>query len=156
MLADEVDHVVGVDTQRDHHSAAVTDSAGAAHADAQVPTDAFGYRRLLGFAAEHAPGRRVGATKGTGSFGSGPTTFLLGHGESVVEIARPKRPARRNGAKVGRVDAVRAARAALSREHLAQPRRRGWREALRGRRTWGDRFSRRPRRHRADHPGPPP
>ena len=48
-----------------------------------------------------------------------------------MEIDRPKRPARRNGAKTDELDAVRAAREALSREHLAQPRRRGDREALR-------------------------
>lgn len=131
MLADQVDHLVGVDTHRDHHSAAVTDTAGAALADTQVPADAYGYRRLLAFAAEHAPGRRVWAIEGTGSFGSGLTTFLLEHGEWVVEIDRPKRPARRNGAKSDELDAVRAAREALSREHLAQPRQRGWREALR-------------------------
>jgi transposase len=59
------------------------------------------------------------------------TTHLLEHGEWVVEIDRPARPARRNGAKTDALDAVRAAREALAREHLAQPRRRGPREALR-------------------------
>lgn len=48
-----------------------------------------------------------------------------------VEIDRPARPARRNGAKSDELDAARAAREALSREHLAQPRRRGDREAIR-------------------------
>lgn len=131
MLADAVDHLVGVDTHRDHHAAAVTDTAGAARAQTRVATDAFGYRRLLAFAAEHAPGRRAWAIEGTGSFGAGLTAFLLEHGEWVIEIDRPKRPARRNGAKSDELDAVRAAREALSREHHAQPRRRGWREALR-------------------------
>jgi hypothetical protein len=41
------------------------------------------------------------------------------------------RPTRRNGTKSDELDAVRAAREALSREHLAQPRRRGDREAIR-------------------------
>jgi transposase len=36
-----------------------------------VATDAFGYRWLLAFVAEHAPGRRVWAIEGTGGFGSG-------------------------------------------------------------------------------------
>jgi transposase len=36
-----------------------------------------------------------------------------------------------NGAKSDELDATRAAREALSREHVAQPRQRGWREALR-------------------------
>ena len=71
------------------------------------------------------------AIEGTGSYGSGLTTFLLEQGEWVVEIDRPARPARRNGAKSDELDAVRAAREALAREHLAQPRRRGEREAMR-------------------------
>lgn len=49
----------------------------------------------------------------------------------MVEIDRPKRPARRNGAKSDTLDAYRAAREALARNHLAQPRQRGTREAIR-------------------------
>jgi transposase len=131
MLAELVDHVIGVDTHRDTHSAAIVNPAGAVDAHTTLPSDAFGYRRLLRFAHEHAPGRRVWAIEGTGSFGAGLTTFLLEHGEWVVEVDRPKRPARRNGAKSDDLDAARAAREALAREHLAQPRQRGWREALR-------------------------
>jgi hypothetical protein len=48
----------------------------------------------------------------------------------VIELDRPHRPARRNGAKSDPLDAVRAAREALTREHLAQPRARGERAAL--------------------------
>ncbi len=131
MLADQVDHVIGVDTHRDHHTAAIVNPAGAVEADTRLASDAFGYRRLLRFACERAPGRRVWAIEGTGSFGSGLATFLLEHGEWVVEVDRPKRPARRDGGKSDELDAARAAREALSREHLAQPRQRGWREALR-------------------------
>jgi transposase len=43
----------------------------------------------------------------------------------------PKRPARRTGAKSDASDAIRAAREALACDHLAMPRRRGDREALR-------------------------
>jgi transposase len=57
--------------------------------------------------------------------------FLLAHGEWVVEVDRPKRAARRNGAKSDELDAIRAAREALERGHLAQPRARGDREAVR-------------------------
>src|SRR4051812_3580431 len=39
---------------------------------------------------------------------------LLAHGEWVVEVDRPKRPARRNGAKFDELDAIRAGREALS------------------------------------------
>jgi transposase len=131
MLADQIDHVIGVDTHKDSHSAAVVNPTGAVVANRTVPADAFGYKRIHRFALEHAPGRRVWAIEGTGSFGSGLTTYLLEQGEWVVEIDRPARPARRNGAKSDALDAARAAREALGREHLAQPRRRGDREAVR-------------------------
>lgn len=128
MLAGAVDAVIGVDTHRDHHTVAVVDPTGGALATIELATDAFGYRRMLAFAKQRAPGRRVWAIEGTGSFGAGLTTYLLEHEEWVVEIDRP---ARRNGAKTDELDAVRAAREALAREHLAQPRQRGDREAMR-------------------------
>ncbi len=131
MLADQIDHVIGVDTHKLSHTAAVVDPNGGRIADITLPTDAFGYKRIYRFACQHASGRRVWAVEGTGHFGSGLTTFLLEQGEWVVEIDRPARPARRNGAKNDELDAVRAAREALSRDHLAQPRRRGEREAMR-------------------------
>src|SRR6266581_5188664 len=131
MLTERVDHVIGVDTHRDSHSAAVCNPSGAVSAQATLAADAFGYKRLLRFAGEQAEGRRVWAIEGTGSFGAGLTTFLLEQGEWVVEIDRPARPARRDGAKSDELDAARAAREALSREHLAQPRCRGEREAIR-------------------------
>jgi transposase len=132
-LADHVDFVIGVDTHKHSHTLGVIDSHGAEHADTTIPTDAFGYRRMLTWAREHTnePDRRCWAIEGTGSFGAGFTTYLLEQGEWVVEIDRPKRPARRNGAKTDTLDAYRAAREALAREHLAQPRRRGIREAIR-------------------------
>jgi transposase len=91
----------------------------------------MGYKRAFAFVTKHAPGRRVWAIEGTGSYGAGLTTFLLERGEWAVEIDRPARPARRNGAKSDDLDAVRAAREALSRPHLAAPRARGDREAMR-------------------------
>ena len=48
--------------------------------------------------------------EGAGSFGAGLTVMLQQHGEQVVEVGRPKRPARRSGAKSDALDAVRAAR----------------------------------------------
>ncbi|WP_346656009.1 transposase [Arthrobacter sp. NicSoilB8] len=132
MLSDEVDFVIGVDTHRDTNTAAVVDAkTGAALGDTQSATDALGYKRVLSFANRYSSTRRVWAIEGTGSYGSGLTTFLLERGEWVVEIDRPARPARRNGAKSDELDAVRAAREALSREYLAAPRARGDREAMR-------------------------
>ena len=50
--------------------------------------------------------------------------------EQVVELDRPKRAARRHGAKSDPLDATRAAREALGRDQLAQPRATGPRAAL--------------------------
>jgi transposase len=132
MLTGAVDAVIGVDTHRDRHTVAVVDPTGGLVASTELAADAFSYRRMLVFARGQAPGRRAWAIEGTGSFGAGLTTHLLEHGEWVVEIDRPARPARRNGAKSDELDAVRAAREALSREHLAQPRHRGDREVMPG------------------------
>src|SRR5919202_6181083 len=131
MLAERIDFVIGVDTHKHTHTAALVTPTGRLVAHLTVAADAAGYAHLLRFAGEQAPGRRVWAIEGTGSFGAGLTAHLLEHAEWVVEIDRPKRPARRTGAKTDELDALRAAREALAREHLAQPRRRGDREALR-------------------------
>jgi transposase len=132
ILAEHADHVIGVDTHRDAHSAAaIATRTGAMLAQTTVAADAFGYRRLLRFARRYARSRRVWAIESSGSFGAGLTMFLLAHGEWVVEVDRPKRPARRNGAKSDELDAIRAAREAMQRDHLAQPRARGDREAVR-------------------------
>jgi transposase len=130
-MAERVDFLVGVDTHKYSHTAAVVTPAGGVLAHLTAPADADGYACLLAFARAHAPGRRVWAIEGTGSFGAGLTSALLAQHEHVVEIDRPARPARRNGAKTDELDAVRAAREALAREHHAQPRQRGDREALR-------------------------
>jgi transposase len=130
-LAEQIDFVLGVDTHKHSHTAALVTPSGGLVVYLSVSADADGYARLLAFAREHATGRRIWAIEGTGSFGAGLTAHLLEHAEWVVEIDRPKRPARRNRAKTDELDALRAAREALSREHLAQPRRRGDREALR-------------------------
>src|SRR5215210_8910650 len=132
MLADQVDHVIGVDTHRDAHVAAIVAApSGAPELDTTIVANPIGYKRLLRVARRHAPGRRVWAIESSGSFGAGLATFLLEHGEWVVEVERPTRPARRNGAKSDELDAIRAAHEALGRDHLAQPRCRGEREAVR-------------------------
>jgi transposase len=131
MLEGQVQFVIGVDTHRDSHTAAVCDPTGAVLVQLTVASTTVGYRQLLGWVQRQAPGSRVWAIEGTGSFGAGLTHLLADHGELVVEVDRPKRPARRNGAKSDALDATRAAREVLAREHLAQPRARGDREAMR-------------------------
>lgn len=134
MLADQVQFIIGVDTHKDTHTVAIVDRNGAALAHETVTADWAGYDQTMKFVSFRPgmlPHQRVWAIEGTGSYGSGLTTFLLEREERVVEIDRPKRPARRTGAKSDELDAVRAAREALARDHLAQPRRRGDREAMR-------------------------
>jgi transposase len=131
MLEGKVDAVIGVDTHRDAHAAAVLDRNGGLVAQLEVPSSQDGYQALLGLVAERAPGRRCWALEGSGCYGAGLASFLADQGEWVVEIDRPKRPRGRNGAKSDALDAIRAGREALSRERLASPRQRGHREALR-------------------------
>jgi transposase len=106
MLAELVELVIGVDTHTDTHTAALlaTDTR-AVLATTTVSADEDGYADLVALAEEHGGLRR----------------HLHELGELVVELDRPVRPARRAGAKSDAIDAERAARDALSRTHLAQP-----------------------------------
>ena len=130
MLADLVELVIGVDTHKDTHTAAVVTAAtGAVVNQATVPATPAGYRQLLRLAGQQ-PGQRVWAIESTGGYGAGLTRFLHASAEQVVELDRPKRTARRHGAKSDPIDATRAAREALGRDQLAQPRAAGQRAAL--------------------------
>jgi transposase len=108
MLADTVELVIGVDTHKQTHTAAVVVAAtGAMITQVTVPATPAGYRQLLQLARQQ-PGQRVWAIEGTGGYGAGLTRFLHGHAEQVVELDRPKRAARRHGAKSDPLDAIRA------------------------------------------------
>jgi transposase len=112
------------------YTAAVVQAVSGAVVDqVTVPATSAGYQQLLRF-ADRQDGRRVWAIEGTGGYGAGLTRFLHGQAERVVELDRPKRPARRHGAKSDPLDATRAAREALGRDQLAQPRAAGQRAAL--------------------------
>lgn len=129
MLADHYDFVIGGDPDRDSVDLAIIDTrTGTLRGQIAGPADGPGYQDLLDWGCRHAPGRRVWALEGTGSFASGFVACLSKAGEDVVEVGGIKRA---RGAKSDRIDAVRAARQALSSEHQATPRARGLREALR-------------------------
>ena len=132
MLADELDYVVGVDTHRDEHViAVVTAPAGAVIAATAAAASVRGYRELLAVAGRHAPGRRVWAVEGSGSYGVGLARFLAQRGETVLEASRTAATERRLRGKDDALDAARVARAALAADTLASPRAGGLREALR-------------------------
>ena len=129
MLAEHYDFVIGGDPDRDTIDLAVLDTGtGRVHAHLADSADGAGYRRMLTWASDHAPGRRIWALEGTGSFAAGLVVFLVDAGETVVEVGALKRA---RGAKNDRIDAIRAARQALSREEQGAPRSGGLREALR-------------------------
>jgi transposase len=135
MLADLVELVIGVDTHKHTHTAAVvTAASGAMIAQATVAASPAGYQQLLELAGQHQ-GKRIWAIESTGGYGAGLTRFLAANAEQVVELDRPKRATRRHGAKSDPLDATRAAREALGRDQLAQPRATGHRAALQVRLT---------------------
>jgi transposase len=128
-LAEDYDYVIGGDPDRDSIDLAVLDTAtGSIRAHIEATADGPGYTRMLEWARKHASGRRVWALEGTGSFAAGLAGELALAGEDVVEVGALKRA---RGAKSDRLDAIRAARTALAREHQSSPRVRGLREAIR-------------------------
>jgi transposase len=78
----------------------------------EFPATAAGYTDLLGWLAGLGTVALVGA-EGTGSYGAGLARHLASAGARVVEAARARRDRRRQG-KSDPLDAVSAARAALS------------------------------------------
>jgi transposase len=104
--------VLGVDTHKDIHVAAVVTTLGARVADATFPTTAAGYHQLLGWARGFGVLHRAGV-EGTGSYGAALTRYLRRHQVTVIEVNRPDRAARRHG-KTDAIDAVAAARAVVA------------------------------------------
>lgn len=135
MLAELVEVVIGVDTHSQTHTAAVVDArTGGVLASATVAADPDGYAELVALADEHS-GLRAWAMEGAGGYGAGLARHLAAGDELVVELDRPKRPTRRAGAKSDPIDAERAARDALARTRLAQPKTGAERAALQMRLT---------------------
>jgi transposase len=125
-----VDVVIGVDTHVHTHSAAAVDArTGGVLGEVTVEATADGYAQLQAFADQHAP-LHAWAIEGTGGHGAGLTRHLTRRSELVIELDRPERARRRNGAKSDPLDAIRAAREALSRPRLGTPRSSGDRQAL--------------------------
>ena len=133
MLAETVEHMIGIDPDRDSVTASVVDATtDGEQASVTFETTRRGYEQLLVWADRHsvAPDR-VWAVEGTGSYGAGVCAHLLAAGEEVVEFSHPRLSATRDGAKTDVLDARRAARESLGRSQQAIPRSRGQREALR-------------------------
>jgi transposase len=124
--------VVGVDTHRDTHTAAICNHSGRALAQLQVPADPGGYDAVLAWARQAGAGRELRwAMEGTRHHGLGLARHLAASGEQVEEIDASKHAGKRRTGKSDAIDAVRAARELLARPHPAQMRADGDREALR-------------------------
>jgi transposase len=121
MLAEIVELVIGVDTHTDTHTAAIlTTATGALLETITVTADPDGYDELLAAADRHG-GLRAFALEGAGGYGAGLARHLHRAGEIVAELDRPQRAPRRGGRRSDPLDAERAAREALARTRLAQP-----------------------------------
>lgn len=132
-LAKLVDHVIGVDPDRDRITAAVVCAKTQGELDSRAfPATARGYGQALRWAKERtADGRRAWAIESTGSYGAGLAASLSAKNEFVIEFDHPSTRASKDGAKSDSLDAVRAARETLGRRTWATPRSRGAREGLR-------------------------
>lgn len=131
MLAEDLDYVIGVDSHAEQHALAIISSGGVLAQEGSVAADGAGYQLALRLAERCAAGRRVWAIEGTGSYAAGLTRFLLARGERVLELERPQRRGRAGRLKSDPLDALRAARAVLAGERLAEPRTGARRESLR-------------------------
>jgi transposase len=115
--------VGGVDTHADVHVAAAIDENGGVSGVESFPADAAGYESLVVWLVGFGPVLRVGV-EGTGSYGVGLSRFLHDHDVEVVEVDRPNRQTRRRLGKSDPIDAISAARAALSGTARVTPKRR--------------------------------
>lgn len=103
----------GVDTHKDVHAAAVVDAVGGVLGRAAFPADAAGYAGMLAWMRSFGGLAAVGV-EGAGGYGAGLARHLAGEGVEVLEVVAPDRAERRRRGKDDSIDAVQAARAALS------------------------------------------
>jgi len=103
----------GVDTHLDVHVAAAVDSIGGLLGVESFATTPAGYHALASWLESFGPIDRVGV-EGTGTYGAGLARHLAATGLTVIEVDRPNRQERRRNGKSDELDAIEAARAALS------------------------------------------
>src|SRR5215212_9262219 len=103
----------GVDTHADVHVAAAVDANGGVLGIESFATTPAGFRELHEWLAGFGAVDRVGV-EGTGAYGAGLARHLRGQGLVVIEVDRPNRQERRRNGKSDELDAIEAARGALS------------------------------------------
>ena len=133
MLAELVDHVIGVDPDKDWITTAIVDTKTTGVVDtARFSANSAGYRDAILWAEQHTtPGERVWAIEGSASFGRGLAARLTSDDEWIVEFDWAREKASKDGGKSDELDAIQAAREVLGRDTLNVPRTHdGHREAL--------------------------
>jgi transposase len=113
----------GVDTHADVHVAAAVDMNGGVLGIESFPTNTAGYRSLADWLSGFGPIVKVGV-EGTGSYGVGLARHFHNEDIAVVEVDRQNRQARHRFGKSDPIDALAAARAALSGTATVTPKRR--------------------------------
>ena len=134
MLAELVDHVIGIDPDKDWITAAIVEADTRRFIEsARFSADRDGYLHAVAWADGHTtPGERVWAIEGSASFGRGLTAALSRVDEWVIEFDWARHKATKDAAKSDELDAVQVAREVLGRDRLNTPRAHdGQREALR-------------------------
>ncbi|MGW8355567.1 IS110 family transposase [Streptomyces wedmorensis] len=112
--------VIGVDTHKHLHVAAVMDTIGGILATLTIPTDTGGFQQLADWAASFGRVLAFGI-EGTGSYGATLASFLRRSGHKVVEAGRPDRRLGWLNGKSDTLDAENAARAVLAGFATATP-----------------------------------
>jgi transposase len=112
--------VIGVDTHKHVHVAAVMDTIGGILATLTIPTDTGGFQQLAHWAASSGTVLAFGV-EGTGSCGATLASFLRRAGHKVAFAGRPDRRLRRMNGKPDTLDAGNAARAVLAGFATATP-----------------------------------
>ena len=105
--------VGGVDTHRDVNVAAVVDMNGGLLGVESFRTTGDGHRLLSSWMGGFGTIERVGV-EGTGAYGAGIARHFSRTSVMVIEVDRPNRQKRRRHGKSDELDAIEAARAALS------------------------------------------
>jgi transposase len=103
----------GVDTHLDVHVAVAVDAGGDVLGVESFATTRAGFGELYRWLCGFGELARVGV-EGTGAYGAGLARYLRGEGVAVIEVDRPNRQERRRNGKSDELDAIEAARAALS------------------------------------------
>jgi transposase len=110
----------GIDTHGKTHHAAAVDQTGRVLGDQQFAATPDGYRALLAWLRSFGRLIKVGV-EGTGTYGAGLARYLAGEGVDLVEVDRPDRKTRRSKGKSDPIDAIAAARAAVSGQAAGTP-----------------------------------